>query len=161
NSLTQVALIIVTNAVVSNQFAIVSENCTNTAIDPGETVTVNFGLKNAGAASISNLVATLASSAAIVSPSAPQTYGFLGPGASLALPFTFTAMGSCGATNAAILQLQDGAANLGSIAFSFPLGKPVAFAESFDGVSPPILPAGWSASATGGQTPWVTSSTTN
>jgi hypothetical protein len=32
-------------------------------------------------------------------------------------------------------------------------------AENFDEVTPPALPAGWATSATGGQTPWVTTST--
>ncbi len=164
STLTESSAIIVTNAIpvmVSNAFFIVSENCTNTAIDPGETVTLAFGLKNVGTGYASNLVATLASSTSVVSPSASQTYGFMGPGDAVTLPFSFTAMGDCGATNAAILQINDGATNLGTIAFTFPLGSPNSFAENFDGVSAPALPAAWTTSATGGQTPWVTSYATN
>jgi PKD repeat protein len=164
NTLTESGVIVVTNAVpviVSNAFSIVTENCTNASIDPGETVTMLFGLSNVGSGYASNLVATLASSTTVVSPSGPQTYGFMAPGDSLALPFTFTAIGDCGATNAAILQLNDGATNLGTLTFTFPLGSPNSYAEGFDGVTVPSLPGGWSSSATGGQTPWVTSSVTN
>src|SRR5206468_3119793 len=40
-------------------------------------------------------------------------------------------------------------------------GSPNSFAENFDAVVVPGLPAGWTSSATGGQSPWATSSATN
>ena len=59
--------------IVSNSFTLVAEICTNGVVDPGETVTVNFGLTNTGTADTTNLVATLLATGGIVSPSGPQT----------------------------------------------------------------------------------------
>jgi uncharacterized repeat protein (TIGR01451 family) len=75
-------------------------------------------------------------------------------------PFTFTAIGSCGGTNLASLHLQDGAADLGTVTFSFRLGLPGTasiFSQSFDSVTAPALPAGWTSSASNAQSAWVTS----
>jgi uncharacterized repeat protein (TIGR01451 family) len=57
--------------------------------------------------------------------------------------------------------LLDGSALVGTISFSFELGKPVtAFTETFDQVTAPALPAGWTTSAsTNTVSVWVTSST--
>ena len=100
--------------VVSNSFTLVAEACTNGAIDPAETVTVNFGLQNTGTAPTTNLVATLLATGGVLAPSGPQNYGVLNTnGPAVVQPFTFTASGSCGGTNIASLQLQDGAVNLG------------------------------------------------
>ena len=148
--------------VVSNSFVPVAEGCTNGVVDPAETVTVSFGLKNTGTADTTNLVATLLASGGILSPSGPQTYGVLNAnGAALAQAFTFTAIGNCGDTNTASLQLQDGATGLGTVAFSFRLGQPTAatvFSENFDGITAPTLPAGWATSASGAESAWVASS---
>jgi uncharacterized repeat protein (TIGR01451 family) len=147
--------------IISNSFTLVVEGCPDGVIDPAETVTVNFGLKNLGTASTTNLVATLLATGGILSPSGPQTYGVLVPnGAAVALPFTFTATGSCGGTNTASLQLQDGTVNLGTVTFSFPLGQfsvASVLSQNFDGVTAPALPAGWATSASGAQANWVTS----
>ena len=145
----------------SNSFTLVAESCPNGVVDPGETVTVNFGLKNTGTANTTNLVATLLATGGILSPSGPQTYGVVGiNGTAVARPFTFTATGTCGGTNTASLQLQDGAASLGTVTFSFPLGQASmsnVFSQNFDGVTAPALPAGWATSAGGAQSAWVTS----
>ena len=138
-----------------------AEGCSppNGVIDPGETVTVNFSLKNLGAVSTTNLVATLQADSGVLAPSGPQTYGAL-PGNSPAYThdFTFTANGACGATLIATLQLQDGPLNLGAVPFTFTLGKPVTpLSEGFDGVTARALPAGWTSTTSGGGVPWVTS----
>ena len=133
----------------------------NGAIDPGETVTVNFTLQNSGNLSTTNLVATLLSNAGVLAPSGPQTYGALAAnGGSTNRPFTFTASGICGSNIVATLQLQDGTTNLGSVSFALPLGKPVpvqSFAQNFDGVTRPALPAGWtSTNISGTVNSWIT-----
>ena len=147
--------------VVSNGFALVAEGCPNGAVDPAETVTVNFGLRNVGTASTTNLVATLLSTGGILSPSGPQNYGALSAnGATVLRPFTFTATGSCGGTDTATIQLQDGAANLGTATFSFGLGRSsvaTIFSEKFDGVTAPALPTEWTTTTSGSQSAWVTS----
>ncbi len=97
----------------------------NGLIDPGETVTLFFGLRNANGTNTASLVATLLAGNGITSPSAPQNYGVLtahGPSASRS--FTFTASGTNGQTITAALQLRDGSTVLNNAVFpSFTLGK--------------------------------------
>jgi hypothetical protein len=143
---------------------LVSESCSpaNTAVDPGETVTMNFFLQNLGGANTTNLVATLLATGGVVSPSGPQTYGVLTPmGPLVSRPFTFTAQGVCGGVITAALQLQDGPTLLGYARFDIALGQTqpfIAFAENFDNVTAPALPLNWTTSTTGGGSPWSTTS---
>jgi len=136
---------------------------TNGAIDPGETVTVNLSLQNQGNLATSNLVATLLASTNLLAPSGPQTYGALAAaGGSTNQPFTFTAAGTCGSSLVAALQLQDGTNNLGTVSFTLPLGsistnRVQTFAQNFDGVTAPVLPAGWTTTnITGTTNKWAT-----
>jgi len=99
------------------------ESCSqpNGAIDPGDTVTLNFSLKNIGDADTSNLVATLRAAGGVILPSGPQDYGALTAGGpDVVRPFTFSATGACVGTLTATFQLQDGEVNLGTVAFAFP-----------------------------------------
>ena len=97
----------------------------NNAIDPLETVTINFPLRNVGTGSTTNLVATLLTGGGVTNPSSAQSYGALPPdGTPVARPFTFTAGGACGGIITATFQLQDGAANLGTVTFTFNTGTP-------------------------------------
>jgi PKD repeat protein len=146
---------------VSNGFALVAEGCPNNAVDPGETVTANFRIRNSGTAPTTNLVATLVAGGGVTSPSAAQNFGVISGGTAVARPFTFTMFGSCGASNVAVLQLQDGAANLGPILFPFVIGQSSVLAENFDAVAAPSLPVGWSTATSGGQTVWVISAATS
>ena len=104
--------------------SLVNESCPpfNSAVDPGERVTVNLRLTNTGTASTSNLVATLQQSGGVVAPSGPQNYGAIAPNSSAGRDFSFTATGTCGDTITATLQLQDGATNLRTVTYSFRLG---------------------------------------
>jgi PKD repeat protein len=92
-------------------------------------------------------------------PSNPQTYGVVSAGgAPVSQSFSFTAGGTCGGAITAILSLQDGAANLGTISYTIPVGLiSNVFVQNFDSVTAPALPAGWTTSASGGQSNWVTS----
>ncbi|MEO7297053.1 MAG: reprolysin-like metallopeptidase [Verrucomicrobiota bacterium] len=106
--------------------SLATENClpTNNAIDPGETVTLNFVLKNTGTLNTTNLVATLLAGTGVVSPSGAQAYGVLNTnGTTVSRQFTFTANGACGASIQPTLQLQDGSSNLGTVSVSFTLGQ--------------------------------------
>jgi PKD repeat protein len=147
--------------IAADSAAIVAESCSpnNGAPDPGETVTVNFGLRNVGVANSTNLVATLLATNGVLSPSAAQTYGALvAGGATVSESFTFTATGDCGTSISPTFQLQDGSQNLGAVSFSFVLGQLVNFfSENFDGVNAPSLPVGWTTAATGAQSSWVSS----
>ncbi len=146
---------------------LLAEGCTptNGVIDPGETVTVDFGLQNIGTAATTNLVATLLATGGITAPSGAQNYGVLTPGGgSSAQPFSFTANGNCGKTITATLQLQDGPSNYGTVSYNFTLGRLGAstnvLAENFDSVTKPGLPTNWTTTATGSQSPWITTNAT-
>ena len=111
--------------VVLESAVIAGENCgpANGTVDPDETVTVNFALKNLGSANTTNLVVTLLSTNGVTFPGDPQTYGALAAGgASVSMPFTFTASGICGGTIIAQFHLQDGATDLGIVSNIFYLG---------------------------------------
>ena len=124
--------------------AITAESCApaNNAIDPGETVTVNFELANVGTANTTNLVATLQSGGGVSSPSGPQNYGALAAmGAPATRAFSFTASTTCGQTITATFHLQDGANDLGNVTFTFltgALGAPVMATYSTGNISVPI-----------------------
>ena len=93
------------------------------AIDPGETVTAEFGLRNIGPSNSVALVVTLLATNGVVAPSGPQSYGVLvSGGASVSRPFTFSALGRCGGSLTAVLHLQDGTNDYGLVSFPFTLG---------------------------------------
>ncbi|HEY3861080.1 MAG TPA: S8 family serine peptidase [Verrucomicrobiae bacterium] len=124
---------------------------TNGTINPGEVVTVNLPIQNAGAASTTNLTASLLAGNGIALPSGPQSYGALAPGATGTASYSFQARGACGDAITAVLQLQDGPVNLGTVTYNFQLGELVTitnFSEDFDQVTPPSLPNGWTTSDT-------------
>ena len=124
---------------------IASESCSpaNNAIDPGETVTVNFALQNIGTQNTSNLVATLQASGGVVNPSGPQTYGaIVAGGAPVSKPFTFTAGGACGGAIVATLSLQDGVNDLGAVNFTFNLGTAIINNGTFANTAPITIPSG-------------------
>lgn len=104
--------------------AITAESCSiNGAVDPAETVTVNFDLANVGIGPTTNLVATLLTTGGVSNPSAPQNYGALtSGGGAVTRAFTFTATTNCGENLVASLQLQDGSTNLGVVSFNFLTG---------------------------------------
>ncbi len=96
----------------------------NNTIDAGETVTVLFALRNVGTLSTTNLIATLLETNGVTSPSSPQIYGrILSGGPSVSKAFTFTAFGTNGGSISPVLALKDGMQSLGSVTFSFPLGR--------------------------------------
>jgi subtilisin-like proprotein convertase family protein len=108
---------------VVDSVAVTGENCgvTNHAIDPNETVTLAVALRNMGNGNTTNLTVTLLQTNGVVLPSAPQTYGVVAAGgAAVTQAFSFLAVGTCGATIHARLQMQDGAAALGTL--DLPLG---------------------------------------
>jgi subtilisin-like proprotein convertase family protein len=136
---------------------VTAESCApgNNAVDPGETVTVNFTLRNVGTAGTANLVATLQPGGGVLNPSASQTYGVLpAGGASASMPFTFTAGGLCGGTLAATLSLQDGANNLGSVTFNIPLGAAITNTTTFTNNASITIPGGAPAATSGAAAPY-------
>ena len=122
----------------------------NGAIDPGENVTVNFTLKNIGRSATTNLTATLLSGGGVINPSSPQNYGAIAPtGGTATRTFSFRASGACGGQLSATMQLQDGAASLGSVVFTFTLGAVQIQNQTFSN------PASISVPAFGASTPYA------
>jgi uncharacterized repeat protein (TIGR01451 family) len=109
---------------------------TNGTVDPGESVTVNLYLRNAGNVVNTNLFATLLAINGVTSPSAPQNYGILAPSSTTARPFSFTASGAAGDSIVATLQLKDIniaqniTNNLGTVNFTFVLPNTFTFANT-------------------------------
>ncbi len=117
---------------------------TNGYIDPGEVVTVNFALTNAGDQAFGNLTATLQATGGITAPSGPQNYGAIAVGGSVTRVFSFTGTGAIGSTLTATLQLQDGATSYGTVAYTFRIGPPPDyFTEAFDTVANDTANQSW------------------
>lgn len=94
----------------------------NGAINPGEQVTVSLALENNGTANTTHLMATLLSGNGVSSPSGPALYGgLIAGGLPASKQFAFTGGGTNGGVITAVLQLTDGAANLGTVTFAFNL----------------------------------------
>jgi subtilisin-like proprotein convertase family protein len=144
-----------------------AESCVpnNGVPDQNETVTYSITLRNDGTASTNgNLIATLVPGGGVgaIGGTNPQNYGTLVIGASATRAFTFTVNGLCGTTLTMTLNLSDGSGSLGTATFSFQIGTPNnVLTQNFDTVTPPALPAGWTATNASGPTPlWVTSNVT-
>jgi photosystem II stability/assembly factor-like uncharacterized protein len=141
-----------------------AEGCApgNGVIDPGEDVTVSFGVSNIGPGPTLNLVVTLLATGGVTFPSGPENYGAVAPGATVNRDFRFSNNGTCGGTITLTFHLQDGDTDLGNVSIPFTLGLLVTsaptFSENFDSVTAPVLPAGWTTAQTGGAPLWVTSS---
>ena len=82
-----------------------------------------FCVRNNGDLGANSVVGTLLNTGGVTGASGPQTYGAMAPGAIVCASFTFTASGSCGGMITASIQLQDGAANLGTVTYHFTLGR--------------------------------------
>ena len=143
------------------------ESCppANNAVDPGERVTYSLALTNTGTGPTRNLVATLLAGPNVSAPSAAQSYGVIPPGGTATRTFAWTAVGTCGQPWTATLSLADGALTFPNTTITGTYGALVTttlFAEAFDGVVAPALPAGWvAANATGTDgILWVTSTAT-
>lgn len=143
--------------------ALVSETCgiTNSAVDPGETVTLNFFIQNAGTNDSGELTGTLISTGGVTSLSGPQAFGTLtAGGAAVSRPFTLVTTGECGSVVSAILHFQSGTTNIGDVAFVFILGNAnQGLSENFDALTPPALPLGWSQSSLVAGNSWATTGT--
>ncbi|HXI72013.1 MAG TPA: Calx-beta domain-containing protein [Verrucomicrobiae bacterium] len=100
----------------------------NGIIDPGENVTLLFGLRVSGGTNISNVSATLLVTNGVTSPSpVSQNYGTLAfDGPSTSRTFSFTANGTNSQLIAPTFQLKGGTSgtnNLGTAVFTYSLGS--------------------------------------
>jgi uncharacterized repeat protein (TIGR01451 family) len=103
----------------------------NGAVDSGEQVTVSLSLANTGVLDTANLVATLIATNGVTQPSGPANYGNLvHGGVAVSRNFTFTASPAATGSVTAILQLTDGANNLGTASFVFGLAASSTFVNT-------------------------------
>jgi uncharacterized repeat protein (TIGR01451 family) len=92
----------------------------NGAVGTNGSYSVRLYLQNVGNVPTTMLVATLQNGNGVTSSSGSQTYGILYPEiAPTAGQYSFTASGTNGGTILAVLQLQDGSSNLGTVTFTF------------------------------------------
>ena len=110
--------------IVAAGFAVTADACNgNGFVDPGEFVTLAFAVSNVTAnVTVSNLTATLLAAGGVLAPSGPQAYGLLAPGATRTNTFSFRANAICGGVITPTLQLQDGANDLGTVAYTVMVG---------------------------------------
>jgi hypothetical protein len=149
-----------------------AQPCTNGSINAGERVTVNFAVQNVGSSATTNMVGTLLAyllerdqtapgvfgtagelesllaANQIAFPSGPVSFGAVAAGATASNTFSFTADAACGDTITAVLQLQDGTTDLGTVSYAIPLGQGSSVTNSttvqnFDGQPSGPLPSGW------------------
>ena len=133
-----------TAVLMPNAAQLMAENCSpsNAAVDPDETVTVQFGLTNGGTATTTNLIATLEESGGVAGPGPPQNYGAIAPGdPPVFRSFVFRASGSCGGTITPVLRLQDGATDLGTVRFTIPLGVNTGGTTVQQNATPIVVPS--------------------
>jgi len=98
---------------------------TNNIIEPGETVTLLFALRNAGVVNADNVTAFLVYSNGVTHTNVQvQNYGALiAGGNSVSRPFTFTAQGTNGSRITATLLITNNGLFLGPVSFDFVLGR--------------------------------------
>ena len=128
-------------AVVSAGSTLVTEGNSpaNNAIDPDETVTVDFTMKNVGTLDAANVTATLTAVNGVTPGSdAVQNYGALTVGGgAVTKSFTFSVAGTLGATFDAVFSLKDGTTDLGTVSYTFLLGPapvtPVLISQLYGG----------------------------
>jgi uncharacterized delta-60 repeat protein len=98
----------------------------NGIIDPGETVSLYFGLRVSGGVNVTNVGATLLVTNGVTAPSSPQNYGTLVfDGPSTSRIFSFTASGTNAQVIAPTFQITgnpNGTNNLGISVFTYTLG---------------------------------------
>lgn len=107
--------------------ALVSESFvpTNSVIEPNETVTLLFALRNSGLVDAGNVNATLvfANGVTNTTPQSQNYGGLVAGGNSVSRPFTFTALGTNGTRITATLMITNNGLFLGPVAFDFVLGS--------------------------------------
>ncbi|HZL42290.1 MAG TPA: S8 family serine peptidase, partial [Verrucomicrobiae bacterium] len=139
---------------------ILAENCTppNGALDPGETLTMAFPMRNIGTLNTTNLVATLLQSNNVAFPSAPAMYGaLLAGGSSVTQAFSFTAGGTCGGSIQPVFQLQEGTTNLGTLSLPLTLGALIVTTGNYSNATTITIPTNAPSNTVGPSSPFPSS----
>lgn len=128
----------------SRPVTLLAEGCTpvNQAVDPSESVTVNFAVQNVSGQPIHNLVGTLLPRGGVLAPSGPQPFGSVeAGGAPVSRPFTFTATGAQGGTLLAAVRFLDGSNDYGVVEYPLSLGQPATNSWSATNPAPILISA--------------------
>jgi hypothetical protein len=141
----------------------------NGSVEPGEVIRLEIGLKNDGvltAAPVNGLVALTGGSATVSTPAA--AYANIAPAATVTntYPYVFQVSPTqvCGQPLTFGFTGTYNGAQTVNYAFSVPVGLPNTTPQvfqDFDGVTAPALPTGWTSTASGAQSTWVTQNTTS
>ncbi len=147
---------------VAGSAVISSESCrVNNAPEPGETISINIGMRNEGRRDATNLTAELVGFG-VANIGQVQVYGPMPVnGPEVSRPFTITVSNSvaCGARLNLRLRLRDGTEDIGTTDIFLQTGENVvAFSENFDRSTAPELPADWTTSSTTNHQLWRSSS---
>ncbi len=118
----------------------------NRGLDPNESVTIAFRLKNTGTIATTNLVAILRSENGVTTSEPPKVYGSVVPGdAGVAQEFVFSVQGAGGSTITAVLDLYDmtgtGSNSLGSVSYAYQLSETVTLVSGGAVSIPAVGPA--------------------
>lgn len=123
--------------------------------DPGETIQLSVPVGNTTGTVMTNVVVTATGGAS-------ANYGSVADGATVtrSIPYTVSPGASCGSTVVIGFTLNSDAGPQSPVSKTFALGQPqVGLAQSFDSLTAPALPAGWTTAVTGVGVPWVSSTT--
>ena len=120
--------------------------------EPGETVQISVPVTNNTGGTVTNVVVTATGGGS-------ANYGTLNDGQTVTMnvPYAISAAAPCGSTVDVSLTLTTSIGAQAPTVKSFTLGQPNGVVESFDGVTAPSLPAGWTVTQdTGTAVNWVT-----
>ena len=136
---------------------------TNNAIDPGETVTVLFALKNVGGANTTNLVVTLLPPTGLPGRAGHKPTGCWWRAVrrrASRSPLRPPALAAARSPRPCNCRMAPPI--IGTVTVSLTLGQPgIVSTQNFDTVTAPALPTGWTTTNTGVESAWVTRTTTN
>jgi len=113
-----------------------AENCTNGVVDPGETVTLNIGLRNSGSANVTNLVQRCKPAVGWSLRVVPRLRRAAGRRGSRGPPFLALSPRVLAAARISLRSnCKDGANNLGTLSVPLTLGQLSGLSQNFDGVT--------------------------
>ncbi len=143
-SIAETTATILNDELVPDGFELSSESCdpVNGQLDPGETVSVRFHLRNPGPLDATNLTATLVANPNLLLPGDPVTLTTVpGDGSAASVDFTFLANGWCGSNMVATLNLTEGTNSRGSLTYEFELGRITRTTNTFVSPTAVTVPA--------------------
>ena len=142
--------------IAANGGTVIAESIPNGRLDPGESATVSLCIINLAASASGSVSGSLQATGGVLSPSGTQVFGLVASQTSICRTYTLIVGASCGGTMTATLQAQEAGGTTRNLTYIFPVGA--VGVETFDAVTAPALPAGWTtATLSGTPNVWATS----